>query len=195
MTEMAYDVSPQEAGNADSLDATQEMLVPISPQQTLICAVNEIMPNAMQNLSILLEIRGGLAIDTMCLALQSLLGKHPILRVKFIRVEGGWSQVVRGAGEAERLLEVAEVDTPTAFSEFLVKPFDLRNELLVRCCWAKIDVHFHKVALSFHRLVIDLASVKPLVAQLIKTYQDFRAKTCRPASYRADRYFDYCRWI
>jgi amino acid adenylation domain-containing protein/non-ribosomal peptide synthase protein (TIGR01720 family) len=128
------------------------------------------------NQALLLDVLQPLEIDALQLAVQQLLVRHEVLRLRFVQGAGGWSQryaSVEEAGQVPVLWEedLADSADMEAAIQRAQRSLDLSAGPLLRVLHARLASGGERLLLVVHHLAVDGVSWQVLLEDLMATYQ------------------------
>lgn len=146
------------------------------------------------------RLTGPLDVPALCAAVDLVIGRHEVLRTRFVTTDGvpaavaddHWRGRVRTVGAPEGCDRQAVFDAFVQVEADL--PFDLAEGPLVRVSLLGFDDEDHVLALTTHRIVTDCWSSGLVLAQISECYADLAAgKEPRPAE-PSVLYRDFAVW-
>ena len=126
--------------------------------------------------SVTMELRGPLKVEFLQAALTEIVTRHEALRVTFHLEDGvGYQKIVPNAEFRAQFQDVSKAENPElAAREFLAnwerKLFDLTRQIPVRGCLIRLAENRHRLALTFHHVAVDGASVGIILNELQTLY-------------------------
>ena len=131
--------------------------------------------------SVAMELRGSLNVEALQEALAEIVARHEALRVTFHLDDGvGYQKIAPNSEFGAEFRDVSASENPDRTAqEFLAewerKPFDLTRQIPVRACLIRLNETVHRLALTFHHVTVDGASVGIILNELQALYS---AKIC-----------------
>ena len=164
----------------------------------LIDRIEEASP--AYNVSSAFDVRGPLDRDVLARAFHALITRHESLRTVFVEVNDEPRQRVRAsltlpidyvdlradADDESRLRSLMEIRAS--------QPFDLATGPLLRVGVYQRDDERAVLTLTIHHIVSDAWSMRVLIADLVRLYEQHRAATETPLPPLAIQYRDYAAW-
>ena len=126
--------------------------------------------------SVTMEMRGPLAVEALQAALTATVNRHEALQVTFHLEDGsGYQQIMPNVECRAEFQDVSRAENPEwAAREFLTnwerKPFDLTRQIPVRAALLRLAENRHQLALTFHHVAADGASVGVILSELQALY-------------------------
>ncbi len=133
--------------------------------------------------SVTMELRGRLDVDSLQKALAEIVDRHEALRVTFHLGDGdGYQQIAANVNFGAEWRDVSEGENPAdaaqrILSDWERQPFDLTREIPVRACLLRLAENRHWLALTFHHVAADGASVGIILSELQAIYSASVAET------------------
>ncbi|MEU6895325.1 condensation domain-containing protein, partial [Streptomyces sp. NPDC046557] len=165
--------------------------------------LNRMQPDSPEYLvPLVLRMRGPLDAEVLRRSLEHILGRHEVLRSRYVLEESGLVQVV----DAPRHLEMPLVDlsaTPPAerddHARGLVEKevsvsIDLEQEWPVRAMLLKCDDQEHILTVTFHHIACDAWSMRLFAEELSTLYRAFASGTDVRLAPLTVQYADYAAW-
>jgi pimeloyl-ACP methyl ester carboxylesterase len=148
-----------------------EKLITSSPERDSVWRMTQNLSGSSEaNISITIDVSGTLRRSTLQLAINSLAFQHPILRSAFVRHQGQLSQLEKPLTECASSLAISIVHSAKELENASAYPFDISKEPPFRTSILSFGAYHHLLVLVFHRIAIDVWSLKPLVKDLIRSY-------------------------
>jgi acyl-CoA synthetase (AMP-forming)/AMP-acid ligase II/acyl carrier protein len=165
--------------------------------------------SAAYNIPAAVELEGALDVAALGRGLEAIVHRHEVLRTRFPRVAGRFTQVIvppedvpaplsgpgavvdlGGLPEAERQ---AEAERLTA--EEARRPFDLEQALPVRARLLRLSERKHRLLLTLHHVVSDGWTMGVLVRELGALYAAFTQGRPSPLPALPVQYADHAAWL
>ncbi len=181
---------------------------PLSFAQERLWFLDRLEPgNPFYTVPVALRIRGAVDLELLGRSLCALVGRHEVLRTRFVDVEGAAVAIVRelGAGDLDPRVapedDLSTLPEPARLARAVTlaveearRPFDLTDDLLVRVRVWRLDVNDLVLLLSMHHIVSDGWSLGVLVPELGALYDAFRRQAPSPLPELSLQYADYAVW-
>jgi iturin family lipopeptide synthetase B len=171
--------------------AEKRKYYPVSPAQERMYYQHLLHKDSLTyNIAIPIKIKGETAIDKIAHTFQQLVNRHASLRTNFILTDKGVIQIIHPSPVFElSLLDPVKYDTPEkAFHDF-VRPFDLSNDLLIRCGILQDKNEGDFLFVDLHHIIADGTALNILVNEFNKLYEGASLPPL-PLSYT-----DFACWI
>ncbi|MDI1480355.1 amino acid adenylation domain-containing protein [Polyangium sp. y55x31] len=173
---------------------------PVSFAQGRLLFANELEPRSPRyNVPECLRVRGALDVEALRRALDVIVGRHEILRTRFVRDAEGFVQCIeppfRVAVTLEDFSSVAPEGREQAVRQWLEEQSAQASTLdelpLFRVLLARIARDDHVLLLLFHHVVYDGWSRGILLRELIEAYEETRRGGTPVDTPHAAQYADY----
>lgn len=148
-------------------------------------------------LPLVFRLRGALDTDALRLALGDVAGRHEALRTLVGEQDGEPFQRIVPAGEALpefTVAECAESGLPGLIEAAQRRPFDLAQQLPLRCEVFQVGEDDHVVAVVLHHITTDEWSDRPFMADLTAAYAARAAGSAPARQPLPVQYADYTLW-
>ncbi|WP_027214514.1 condensation domain-containing protein, partial [Burkholderia sp. WSM2232] len=160
--------------------------IPLTPSQQSLWFLWKLDPqSAAYHVNGALRFEGHLDVDALRAAFDTLVQRHPALRMRFSEVEGvAFQRIDAATGSAIHLLELPctpqASNTSNTSNETLAdclaalvrKPFDLTSEPPVRATLVRVADNHHVLHLVLHHIVSDDWSIGLLFADFSRLYRE-----------------------
>lgn len=175
----------------DQMLPVRPVCLPLSYAQEPLWFLHCLQPSSSAyTVPALLLIEGDLDVNRLRLALQQLLQRHEILRTHYPMSHGETRQSI--VAMAELQLETVHLAQPLVDGELpapllqrLVRPFDLAEDLPLRCCLFS-HASRHLLLLTMHHIASDGRSVDVLLQEAAALYNGARIDSLPAALQYAD---------
>jgi amino acid adenylation domain-containing protein len=181
----------------------REGLLKLSFAQQRLWFLHQLEPRSpVYNLPLVLRLTGSLNITALEKALNEIVRRHESLRTNFGLLDGEPIQVItpetkitlpitdlRGVETANQRARVSQLAI-----EQWQQPFDLWNELLLRCDLVAIDELEHVLLVTIHHIVTDGWSMGIFMRELTALYNAFSEDKPSPLAELPVQYADYAVW-
>ncbi|MFI5828672.1 amino acid adenylation domain-containing protein [Streptomyces sp. NPDC051578] len=178
--------------------APRPEVIPMSAAQQRLWFLDQFEgPSATYNVPVNYRIRGALDSGALEAALGDLVERHEILRTVYRETEGTAAQIIRPAdGFVLERTTSAEHELPETLDRLGSRVFDLSADLLVRATLVSVagSESDHVLALVFHHITTDGASMAPLGADLSAAYAARLAGRAPDWAPLPLQYADYTLW-
>ncbi len=177
--------------------------LPLSYSQQRLWVINRIDGSSTQyNLAAALRLKGSLDREALGRSLDTLVGRHEVLRTRFVEVEGSAVQVINPASPLP--LEVIDLSSLPASEregelqrlacEEAARPFDLARDPMLRATLVALGSDDHAVMLTQHHIASDGWSLGILVREFTALYAAYTQGQESPLPPLPVQYADYARW-
>ncbi|MDA3650035.1 amino acid adenylation domain-containing protein [Saccharopolyspora indica] len=154
---------------------------------------------AVYNTPLALRLRGELDVTALQRALTTVVGRHEILRTRYLSTPDGPRQL---AGPAPELVPLPVTDLTgeptTALVDFAAaegtRPIDLATDPMLRAGLARAAEDDHLLVLCTHHISIDAESVPVLLGELAQAYLAHEAGREPELPELPVQYADYASW-
>jgi amino acid adenylation domain-containing protein len=152
---------------------------PLTPGQWGLWFQHQLSPYTTEyNVTHAVRVRSDLDVPALQRAFQSLVDRHAALRTLFVRVDGQPVQRVLPHARVHFVQEDASAWEPSLLGQHIeeeaARPFDLASGPLLRLHLFSRSPGEHVLLLSFHHIIVDLASLAVLVQELGTLYEALR---------------------
>ncbi|MFC7310684.1 amino acid adenylation domain-containing protein [Streptomyces monticola] len=172
--------------------------VPLSYAQQRLWFLDRLEgPSTTYNLPIAVRLTGGLDLDALRSAVESLVHRHESLRTRFREGPGGAVQDIVPADRAEVPLVVRDVPADaldTAIDRAARHVFDLADDIPFRAELLRTGATEGVLLLCIHHIASDGWSLAPLVRDLCTAYAAAHDGTADGAAPLPMNYADYTLW-
>ena len=137
--------------------------------------------NSAYNVSTAYRIQGRLDIDALGRALTFIVGRHEILRTRYVAQAGEPYQVIEPASTlVMRVVDFTGESDPLARADSLVldvatAPFDLAEGPVIRAALMRLAAQDHVLALAVHHIAFDRESLVIMAAEISEAYAAYLA--------------------
>ena len=169
----------ESGSHVSTASETQRRSFPLSLAQQRLWVLDRLEPgNGVYNLAFAVRLDGPLDLDAVLRALNSVAGRHEILRAEFHVEHGEPVQVILpchavGATSVD-LSDIPRTIKDSRVSQLLYeevgKPFDLSNGPLFRTQILRLSPSEHILLLIVHRIICDERSLQILFAEIAACY-------------------------
>ncbi|WP_420574980.1 MupA/Atu3671 family FMN-dependent luciferase-like monooxygenase [Kordia sp.] len=162
----------------------------------ILCQIDEI--NKAYNLPVVIKIDGDLKIDALQKAANTIIGRHEVLRTKFIETNDG--KIAQTIISMETLGDVFNYEEATAETQttllngYVSDGFDIKNGPLFRIGVIKSAASEHYFYLNVHHIISDARSQEILIKDLIVAYNEIAAQGTVELPTLDIQYKDYAEW-
>ena len=190
---------PAVSSGASLAQAQRQKAYPLSHGQAALWFLYRLAPhNAAYNVVGAARIPGDVSVAALRIAFQTLIERHPSLRVRFDSRGGDPVQIIQDDVEVSFHLEDvsggAEARLSRRVMEEARRPFDLENGPVFRVILFSLDDGGHLLLLAAHHIVIDLWSLAVMVKELGAIYEAETSGTGANLPALEVGYEDYVRW-
>ena len=182
---------------------SREDNLPLSFAQERLWFLAQLEPNnPTYNQPIALRLRGRLDVEVLKQALSEIIRRHESLRTNFTICDGKAVQVIQPQVNFEvsivELTNSLPSDRDAAIKKLVEqeakKPFNLKQDLLIRTTLLKLNDLEHIVLFATHHIISDGWSIGVLVREIATLYQAFIANKPSPLPELSIQYADYAVW-
>jgi amino acid adenylation domain-containing protein len=173
--------------------------LPVAPAQIRLWILARLDPSSTAyTVPLVLRLTGELDLDALTDALVDITSRHDSLRSTFPEDDDGpYLSIASVSSMRGRRPPVIDVELDTVSEEvtsLVSRPFDVTSEIPYRAAILRVSETVHVLVVCLHHLVVDGASLTPLVTDLVTAYAA-RARGMEPGwSSEAPSYADYARW-
>lgn len=151
------------------------------------------------NMPIALRLDGVLNLNAMQKALDTIVARHEILRGTFSSEdEEGRLHIHPPQPVAIQVLELkgnaSEAEIQKLAKAEARKPFDLRNDPMLRCTLVNLGDQAHVALFTLHHIAADGWSLRVLVKEFVALYQAFLEDAPNPLPPLSIQYADFAHW-
>ncbi|HBH61238.1 MAG TPA: non-ribosomal peptide synthetase, partial [Nitrospiraceae bacterium] len=176
--------------------------IPLSFAQQRLWIHEELEPNTPNNISSAVRILGGLKLDVLQSALDTIIERHEILRTTYTVVSGEPVQIVNpirsvriiqndlsNCPEDEREIEIRH-----AMAEESQQLFNLSRDLMLRTVLIKLSDNEQVLLLTMHQIATDGRSMMIFFRELFTLYGAFTEGRHSPLPELPVQYADFAVW-
>ncbi|MFE2328286.1 amino acid adenylation domain-containing protein [Streptomyces sp. NPDC059385] len=194
--ELALQVEAASAARAPLVAVPRGEQVPLSPAQQRLWFLDQFEgPSTTYNVPVGYRLSGPLDAGALELALGDLVARHEILRTVYRETDGQAVQVVLPpAPFTLHRTTCTERELPRTLRLLDDRTFDLSADLPLRGTLVSLAEDDHVLALLFHHIATDGASLAPLGADLSTAYRARLAGRAPDWSELPVQYADYTLW-
>jgi amino acid adenylation domain-containing protein len=170
---------------------------PLSFAQQRLWFLEQLEPGGFTyHVPVFLRLRGALDVAALAAGLAHVIGRHAILRTRFVEIDGEPRQLAAGGAAALDVepAPVAERDLAERARQEARRPFDLGTGSLIRARLLRIGDDDHALLLVLHHLVCDGWSMAILVRELGAAYRSIAAGEPPDAAQPGVQYAEFARW-
>jgi amino acid adenylation domain-containing protein len=176
---------------------------PLSFPQERMFLLDRIMPGlSVYNVPTLVRVRGTLDAELLRQACELVIERHEILRTTFDLVDGDPVQVLTPVTPFE--LTVADLrshpedrreeEAETLLAEFARRPFDLKEDVLLRAALVHFSADEDRLLIVFHHMASDHQSSAILFGELDELYSALAGDRAPELSPLPIQYADFAAW-
>ncbi|MHC5747095.1 MAG: amino acid adenylation domain-containing protein [Nostoc sp.] len=189
------------AKNIERIVRSQEL--PLSFAQQRLWFLAQLEPNSpFYNMPAAVRLEGRLNVEALQQSFNEIISRHEALRTNFQTREG---QAIAVISEAVSLtlpvfdisdlsLNQQEAEVKKQAYKEAQKPFDLKDDLLLRVKLLRLGQEKHIILLTMHHIVSDGWSIGVLVRELATLYQAFCDRQPSPLPALPIQYVDFAAW-
>ncbi|WP_370476576.1 non-ribosomal peptide synthetase [Tamlana flava] len=157
---------------------------------------------AVNNLSVLLELKGDLNIDYLTSSANQIMERHEVLRTQFIMDKGmPTATLLKILGLSIPVIEMGNRDQQILVEEAIalvqnevLKPFNLNQAPLIRLKLYKLDIELHYFLIVIHHTIADGWSLGVFLKELMSLYNGFKINKPIELDNLPIQYYDYASW-
>ncbi|SFE91411.1 non-ribosomal peptide synthase domain TIGR01720/amino acid adenylation domain-containing protein [Chitinophaga sp. CF118] len=164
--------------------------IPLSFSQERLWFIDHLEGSTHYHISTVLKLKGNVNRDALQYALQSIIGRHEILRTVIKEEEGVAYQQILTADN----WELKNVNTEAGITELAHQPFDLANDYTLRAgLWSQNNDE-HALLITMHHIASDGWSVSILGKELSELYEAYIENRQHRLLPLPIQYADYAIW-
>ncbi|HEX8184313.1 MAG TPA: condensation domain-containing protein, partial [Blastocatellia bacterium] len=177
--------------------------VALSFGQERLYFLSQFVPDSpFYNVPLGVRLKGSLNIDALERSLSEIVRRHEALRTNFNMIDGQLAQVINPALAVRLPLHSLE-SVPAATREEearrvaieeVKRPFDLAQEVLLRCMLFRLQEQDHVLLLVLHHIIFDDWSKMVFTKEMATLYEAFSEGKPSPLSELPIQYADYAMW-
>jgi len=166
--------------------------LPLSFAQQRLWFIDQLEEGSAQyNMPAALRLRGALDRDALQQTFDTVVARHEVLRTRF--VDG--AQVIHPAEPvAIRIITATPGEFETLAREEALRPFDLRNDPMLRVTLLALGEDDHALLITVHHIAADGWSVEVLVREIGALYGAYTRGEENPLAPLPIQYADYATW-
>ena len=177
--------------------------LPLSSAQHRLWFLDQLEPGShAYNLAHAMDIRGDLDVDALRQSFDAMIGRHEILRTRFVDIDGTpYQQIDLSAPADWQLIDLSSVPADrreVKASQLLEtesrKPFDLASGPLLRIRLLQISNDRFILLLTLHHIVSDGWSADVFAQELAAFYEAFTHRTVPSLTELPVQYADFAVW-
>ncbi|MEH1968906.1 amino acid adenylation domain-containing protein [Nostoc sp.] len=177
--------------------------LPLSFAQQRLWFLAQLEPNSpFYNMPAAVRLEGQLNVEALEQSFNEIINRHEALRTNFQTIEG---QAIAVISEAKSLilsvfdisdlpLNQQEAEVKKQVTQQAQKPFDLKDDLLLRVKLLRLGQQEHIILLTMHHIVSDGWSIDVLMQELATLYQAFCNGQPSPLPALQIQYVDFAAW-
>lgn len=176
---------------------------PLSDVQQRMWFLQQMAPlSSAYHIPVAFQLTGKFQLEHWRLAVQQVINRHDILRTCYVEDPDGvvavlteqqlqlqWHQL-----PVDRLQTDDECHIRQWLNELFNEPFDLATDLPLRCGVMSLGEDRYVLAVCLHHICADLWSLRLLLAEVLRIYQQHTAGTPVDLQRDALQYQDYAAW-
>jgi hypothetical protein len=191
------------SGVLHASSARRDRELPLSFAQQRLWFLHQLEPDSpVYNQYKSLRLRGPLNREALQKSLDTIVGRHEVLRTTFSSFEGKPTQVIHKPGNVELSaidlmdipIEQRKVTLHRTLRDFTHRPFDLENDWPLRAALIQCAEQEHVILLVTHHIASDGWSNDILFRELSTLYEAFREGRGSPLTDLPIQYADYALW-
>jgi amino acid adenylation domain-containing protein len=176
---------------------------PLSLAQQRLWFLDQLQPNSSAyNITQVFRLRGSLNVDALEQALNEIRRRHEVLRANFDSVDDQPVQIVAPfqpmpltVVDYSNLIEdQRESAWQDAFQTYSRRPFNLKNDPLMRANLLRLGTTEHVLVLIMHHIISDGWSVQLIAQESASLYEAFSQEKPSPLPELPIQYSDYACW-
>ncbi|HEX9984879.1 MAG TPA: non-ribosomal peptide synthase/polyketide synthase [Thermoanaerobaculia bacterium] len=190
-------------GHHDIPAADRNEPLPLSFAQQRLWFIDQLEQGSAQyNMAAALRLDGTLDRAALQQTFDAIVERHEVLRTRFVESGETRLQEIRPTepiviGHVD-LSQVAAAEREAALrrvaSEEAARPFDLRNDLMLRVALVRLAGQEHVLLLTAHHIAADGWSVGVLLEEVGALYRAFTSNEANPLAPLPIQYADYAQW-
>jgi len=162
---------------------SEEPLFPLTSAQRGIWFLDKLHPNStFYNISLIFDMSGNVNFDALKYAVSTILERHVILKARFTEIKNMPMQAIRSSVDIELLhtdlssrSEVQNGAVESYIHNFVNRPFDLANDLLVRTALITSKENSHILIFVIHHIITDMGSMDIICRELSALYNSYES--------------------
>lgn len=176
---------------------------PLSFSQQRLWFLDQFEPgNAAYNIPMAMRLKGTLNVAALQQALNEIVNRHEALRTNFDTLNDQPVQIIASPKPLPlTLIDLSElpseeqiVEAKRLAAEEAKRPYDLRNDLLVRATLLKLNIEEHIFLLTMHHIVSDGWSITIFSREFAALYNAFINRQTSPLPPLPIQYADFACW-
>ncbi len=176
---------------------------PLSFAQQRLWFLDQLHPESpLYNFPVALRVTGPLNREALQRALSAIVARHEVLRTRFISIEGDAAQVISAPANVDlpvvdlsgMLKAARETEMRRLLQAEAERPFNLANDLMLRCLLLKLEASEHVLMITIHHIATDAWSAGIFSRELSAYYGAFNARRPFSLSELPVQYADYAIW-
>uniref|UniRef100_A0A486XPV7 Non-ribosomal peptide synthetase modules, pyoverdine @ Siderophore biosynthesis non-ribosomal peptide synthetase modules n=1 Tax=Rheinheimera sp. BAL341 TaxID=1708203 RepID=A0A486XPV7_9GAMM len=179
--------------------ASTKQLAQLSCSQRSLWVIDQLASGKAQyNMPMAIKLMGQVDVDALRKSLQTIVERHEILRTNFIKSpDGTVYQLIREQADITiPVVDISEQDQSEQNLESLrqeefARPFDLKQDLMIRAKLLQISDHMHILLITIHHIASDGWSQGVLVQECSALYNAFSKQRTSPLPPLSMQYRDF----
>lgn len=173
--ELAMYITSQESNASESIErvAESDYYIASSAQRRMYLS-QEFNNGTVYNMFKGIEVQGKLDIEKLQEVIEMIVARHESLRTNFVLKDGEIVQIIHKPGERLFKVELLEADEETLETTVraFIRPFDLKNDVLIRVGVIRLEEERNVIVFDLHHIISDGISIKVLIEEINMLYQD-----------------------
>jgi aspartate racemase len=177
--------------------------VPLSFAQQRLWFIDQLSPKSpLYNFAVAWRMAGSLNQEALTRSLSAIVARHEVLRTRFVAIEGQPAQFISEPAPVELPVkdltrmtsEAREAEVERLLSVEAARPFDLAQDLMMRCLLLKLGADEHVLVVTTHHIATDAWSAGIFLRELAIGYEASCAGVVIPQRTLPIQYADYALW-
>ncbi len=147
--------------------------IPLSFSQERLWFLDQLQGSVEYHIPVVLRLKGSLDVNILEQSLKKIVERHEILRTVVYSKEGfGYQKVKKSENWKLKVKEVHSNNiSEEEFNEFLIQPFDLSSDYMMRACLYNLSEDDFVLACVFHHIASDGWSQGILISEFTEIYK------------------------
>uniref|UniRef100_UPI000A9AC614 non-ribosomal peptide synthetase n=1 Tax=Aquimarina longa TaxID=1080221 RepID=UPI000A9AC614 len=170
--------------------------IPLSFSQDRLWFLDQLHGSTEYHIPIVLRLEGPLDVSILEQSLKEIICRHEVLRTVIKSNKGiGYQEIISPLSwELDEMMIVSESNLEDIIDNYLIKPFDLSRDYMLRSCLYNLGNEHYVLACVFHHIASDGWSGGILVNEFMELYSALQSGRSADLPELRLQYSDYAIW-